>query len=140
MKQLNEREIHQHVRILGWLYMISSAFLVLFGIAALMFMAGIGAASGDPEAFRILSVVGLVAGALMIVLGMPGIVAGYGLLRRKAWARILAMIVGFLSLANFPVGSAIGLYTFFVLMQESATDYFATPDLKPMVPSTPATV
>ena len=62
-----------------------------------------------------------------MVLGIQGMVAGYGLLRRKAWGRILAMVVGFLGflgLVNFPLGTAIGIYTFWVLLQDSAADYF----------------
>ena len=47
----------------------------------------------------------------MALLGLPGLLAGYGLLTRKPWARILAIVVGILSLLNFPVGTAIGLYT-----------------------------
>jgi hypothetical protein len=61
-----------------------------------------------------------------MVLGIPGMVAGYGLLRRKAWGNILAMVVGFLGLVNFPLGTAIGIYTFWVLLQDSAADYFTS--------------
>jgi hypothetical protein len=58
----------------------------------------------------------------LVVLGIPGMVAGYGLLRRKAWGRILAMVVGFLGLVNVPLGTAIGIYTFWLLLQDSAAD------------------
>jgi hypothetical protein len=53
-------------------------------------------------------------------------VAGYGLLRRRAWGRILALVVGFLGLVDFPLGTAIGIYTFWVLLQDSAADYFTS--------------
>jgi hypothetical protein len=33
-------------------------------------------------------------------------------------------VVGVLNLINFPIGTLIGLYTLWVLMQESASDYF----------------
>jgi hypothetical protein len=61
----------------------------------------------------------------MVLLGFPGLLAGYGLLKRKPWARYLALILGVLELVNFPVGTAIGVYTLLILLQESATDYFA---------------
>jgi len=41
---------------------------------------GIGAATGDAEATTVLGIVGTTVGALLVVLGIPGIVAGYGLL------------------------------------------------------------
>jgi hypothetical protein len=63
----------------------------------------------------------------MAALGLPGLLAGYGLLTRKPWARVLAIVVGILNLVNFPVGTAIGLYTLWVLTQPTATEYFAAP-------------
>jgi hypothetical protein len=125
--QLNEREFHQHVTLLGWLHILGNAILLVLGACTFTLLAGIGVASGDPVAARILSVVGLACGSLLVVLAIPGIVAGYGLLRRQSWARILAMVVGFLGLINFPVGTAIGLYTFWVLLQEKAAEYFISP-------------
>jgi hypothetical protein len=35
------------------------------------------------------------------------------------------MVVGFLGLVNFPIGTAIGIYTFWVLLQGEAADYFS---------------
>jgi hypothetical protein len=61
----------------------------------------------------------------MAALGIPGLLAGYGLLTRKPWARVLAIVVGILGLLNFPVGTAIGIYTLWVLMQPAASEYFA---------------
>jgi hypothetical protein len=61
------------------------------------------------------------------VLAIPGLVAGYGLLARKAWGRVLAIVVGILGLINFPVGTAIGIYAILVLLQEGANGYFMSP-------------
>jgi hypothetical protein len=89
-------------------------------------LTGIGVATGEAEAMTVLGVVGTAVG-LLTVLAIPGLLAGYGLLSRKPWARILALVVGILGLVNFPIGTAIGLYTFWVLTQETATEYFAAP-------------
>jgi hypothetical protein len=62
-----------------------------------------------------------------VTLAIPGLVAGYGLLTWKSWGRILAIVVGILSLINFPLGTAVGIYTLWVLFQEEATDYFTFP-------------
>jgi len=64
---------------------------------------------------------------LMAALGLPGLLAGYGLLTRKAWARVLAIVVGILSLLNFPIDAAIGIYTLWVLTQPVAAEYYAAP-------------
>jgi hypothetical protein len=60
----------------------------------------------------------------LAALSAPGIAAGIGLLKRKSWGRFLAMVVGVLGLLNFPVGTLIGVYMLWVLMQDSAAEYF----------------
>jgi hypothetical protein len=124
MNFLNEHQLKLHVTILGWLYIVGNAIFLLMGAFIFMLLAGIGVASGDSQAMAILSIVGTVVGVLLAVLAIPGLVAGYGLLARKAWGRVLAIVVGILGLINFPVGTAIGIYAILVLLQEGATDYF----------------
>jgi len=55
-------------------------------------------------------------GILILVKAAAGFLAGYGLLQREAWARILVLILGFLSLFNVPFGTALGVYTLWVLL------------------------
>ncbi len=125
MNALNERDMQQHVTILGWLHIAANAIFLLLGLLGLLFFAGIGVVSGDPTALGVLSIFGLVAAVFCGLLALPGILAGYGLLKRQKWGQILGIVVGLLSLVNFPIGTAIGLYTLFVLLQEAATSYFA---------------
>jgi hypothetical protein len=124
MNFLNEHQLKLHVTILGWLYIVGNAIFLLMGAFIFMLLAGIGVASGDSQAMAILSIVGTVVGVLLALLAIPGLVAGYGLLARKAWGRVLAIVVGILGLINFPIGTAIGIYAILVLLQEGATDYF----------------
>lgn len=125
---MNERtmaEIEQHVRILGWLNIGLSLFSLAVGVFVVVIVAGAGALAGDPDALVITSLVALFIGGLMLVLSLPGLLAGYGLLKRKQWGRIVALIIGILNLMNFPFGTAIGAYSLWVLLPQEATDYFA---------------
>lgn len=124
LSSLDQQQIGQHVTILGWLFIIGHAFFLLIGIFVFLLLPAIGVVSGDTQATAILGVVGTAVGVLLGVLAAPGIVAGFGLLARKAWGRYLAIVVGVLNLINFPIGTLIGLYTLWVLMQERASDYF----------------
>jgi hypothetical protein len=124
MDQLSVKDLETHVPILGWLFIIGNAVFLAIGIFVLILLGGIGMFSGDPQAARILVFIGFLVSILFVVIGLPGIIAGIALLARKAWGRVLAMVVGLLGLVNFPVGTAIGVYAFFVLLQESAKDYF----------------
>src|SRR5436190_8953224 len=89
-------------------------------------LAGIGIASRDTQAVTVLSTVGTSVGALLLLLAIPGIVAGIGLLMHKSWGRILAIVMGILNVINFPIGTVIGAYTLWVLFQNAASEYFAT--------------
>jgi hypothetical protein len=120
------RQIEQHVPILGWLYILTSAFFLLIGLLLFVFLSGIGwfAAADDPSAPAILTIIGIFIGGIMALLGVPGILAGWGLLKRKNWGRILALFVGIINIFNVPIGTALGIYTLFVLLQPDASDYF----------------
>jgi hypothetical protein len=119
--------MQQHVLILGWLYLIGHAVFLAIGGFVFVLLTGIGVATGDSQAMTVLGVVGTAVGVLLAVLAIPGLLAGYGLLAHKPWARVLAIVVGILNLVNFPIGTAMGIYTFWVLTQETATEYFTTP-------------
>ncbi|PYX36978.1 MAG: hypothetical protein DMG75_08590 [Acidobacteria bacterium] len=55
-----------------------------------------------------------------------GFVAGWGLLERQTWARILCLVLGFISLFNIPLGTALGIYTLWVLLPaDSEREYQA---------------
>jgi hypothetical protein len=125
MRKMNQRQLQLHVPVVGWLLIVGHAIFLLVGVFVFVLLSGIGVATGDREAMTILTTVGTAVGLLLIVLGIPGLVAGAGLLARKSWARILAIVVGILALVNFPIGTAMGVYILFVLMQDAATEYFA---------------
>jgi hypothetical protein len=128
MNQLSEKELHMHVPIAGWLNIVANGIFLLLGIGGFVFFAGLGvfaaADSGDAVALPILGLVGTVGLVFFAALALPGLLAGYGLLKRKKWGQILGIVVGILSLFNIPVGTALGAYPLFILFQDSANDYF----------------
>ena len=128
MNQLSEKELHMHVSIVGWLQIVANSIFLLLGMCGFVFFVGLGvfaaADSGDAIAMPILGLTGTIGLLFFAALAVPGLLAGYGLLKRKKWGQILGIVVGILSLLNFPIGTAIGAYTLFVLFQDSATGYF----------------
>jgi hypothetical protein len=127
MNQAGRQDVEQHVPILGWLLIVSHAIFLVVGVFVFVLLTGIGAFSGDQQAFAILTIVAICVAALMAVLALPGILAGYGLLQRKSWGRVLALIVAVLNIFNFPIGTMIAGYALWVLLQPAATTYFAPP-------------
>ncbi len=124
MNQLTQHDMHQHVTILGWLYIIGHVFFIIIGGFVFVLLMGIGVFARDLEAPAILSIIGTWTAVLLTVLALPGLIAGVGLLKRQMWGRVLAIIVAFFGLINFPIGTAIGIYALFVLLQNAAADYF----------------
>jgi phage shock protein PspC (stress-responsive transcriptional regulator) len=56
--------------------------------------------------------------------GVLGVAAGIGLLKRAAWARALALFLAFLSLFELPFGTALAIYTIWVLLSPNADQQY----------------
>jgi hypothetical protein len=57
------------------------------------------------------------------------LIAGYGLLNRRPWGRIVAIIAAILALLKFPIGTALGIYTLWVMAPgASGLEYDAIAD------------
>jgi hypothetical protein len=56
----------------------------------------------------------LVAGATIFTAALA-LIAGYGLLQRRPWGRVVAIIAAILALIKIPFGTALGIYTLWVL-------------------------
>src|ERR1039458_7463572 len=63
-------------------------------------------------------------GWLLLARGVLGVIAGWGLLDRQPWARILAIVLAVFTLFHLILGAALGIYTLWVLLPgESERDY-----------------
>ena len=107
--------MEQHVKILGILHLVFSAIGILVAVLIFFGAVGGGLLSGDAAGALIASSVGLVVALIVLVFVLPGLIAGYGLLKYKSWARILAIVLGALNILNFPFGTALGAYTIWAL-------------------------
>ena len=76
----------------------------------------------DPEAAPILAFVGFAGAGFLILLSLPGFLAGYGLLNRRRWGRFLGIVVAVIDLFEIPVGTAVGIYGLWVLTGDEAGD------------------
>jgi hypothetical protein len=104
-----------HVKVLGVLYIALSGMLLL---AALVLFFAVGAATGivgisadAPDAAIALPIIGLAGTTLVVfllVLALPGLITGIGLLKLQPWARIVGIVLGVLHLINIPIGTVIG--------------------------------
>lgn len=116
--------VQSHVRLLGILWMAYSAFDIV-GAAAVYVTANIILAHSGGSVFLrpLLSALAI----LLLAKAALGFIAGWGLSQREKWARVLALVLGFVSLfTNIPIGTALGVYTIWALMPaESEREYDA---------------
>jgi hypothetical protein len=47
------------------------------------------------------------------------------LLQKQQWARMIALVAGFIALLNIPLGTALGIYTIWVLMSSNAEEEYS---------------
>ena len=123
--------MHTHVKVLGVLFIAFSALGVLFALL-MMTVFGVAAGSvgvsGDPDAVTALPIIGLVGTGVVIfllVLSIPGLVVGWGLLKLKPWARIVGIVLCAINLINFPIGTAMGAYGLWVLLNGETERLFS---------------
>ena len=117
--QPRKPRVHDHVQLLGLGWIVYGAVrLVLFvtGMAALEAMRQSGVFSDVPPFVAQLMGPLLPMMALLLVgSAAAAIAAGYGLLTRRSWARVLTIVVAILSLIKLPIGTALGAYSLWVL-------------------------
>jgi uncharacterized membrane protein (DUF2068 family) len=73
------------------------------------------------------AIVGMAGGFVTLFFGGLAalqLVAGWGLLGRKSWARVLTIVLGVISLIRFPFGTALGVYTLWVLLSKDGAAEF----------------
>jgi hypothetical protein len=56
------------------------------------------------------------AWAVLVVRSCLALVAGWGLLERTEWGRVVAIVAAVFSLLKFPFGTALGIWTLVVLL------------------------
>lgn len=119
--------VQRHVHLLAILWLAFSAFNTLGGLFLLILgnvlfphlheMKDVPA--DVPAGF--LTALFSTLGIIILAKAAFGFAAGWGLLQRDPWARTLALILAFISLfLNIPLGTAMGVYTMWVLLPSSS--------------------
>lgn len=55
-----------------------------------------------------------------VIFGLAAIIGGWGLYHRKNWGRMTVLVIGVLALFRIPFGTAVGIYTLWVLLKPEA--------------------
>jgi len=113
-----------HVRILGWLHLVFGAF-GLFGALVVFGGSMVGALfSGSISGMIGAGIGGTFAAAFLALLSVPSLIAGYGLLKLRSWARTLTIVLAIFELIRFPLGTILGIYSLWVLLSSEGAAQF----------------
>ena len=131
-----EGRVRRNLRTLATLWMINGILrlaevcgMMIFGTMFFPFMRGWGRGMVWPFGGRWGMDIPFLGGlfSVGIFLGLFGVlhlVLAWGLFERAPWARMLGLVIGFLALLRFPLGTALGIYTLWVLLpEESGREY-----------------
>jgi hypothetical protein len=121
--------VQRHVQTLAILWLVYSIFAILAWFVAIPFLGFIFSHGGHgfhqdlPFPMAMHWFVPMITIVVYIRSGL-GLLVGIGLLRRERWARPLALVVGILMLLKIPFGTALGIYTLWVLApMQSGQEY-----------------
>lgn len=119
--------VRRHIHRLATLWLVQGVLrllLVLWLLVAggIIFPSVFGAGRPWPWAFLRGWWADFIPGASLVlgVFCLAHFVLAWGLYERQPWARYLGLLLGFLGLVRFPFGTALGIYTIWVLLAESS--------------------
>ena len=123
--------MRKHIELLGILHVIYHSLGLVIALALLTFFGGRFIIScgdtylrGMSAAITIYRFVAIGILFAVLLLSITGIIGGIGLLKMRPWGRILALIMGFVSLVRIPFGTALGIYTIWALMNDRTIELF----------------
>lgn len=109
--------MEKHINIVAALQIGLSMFCLLFVILIFTVLNLVSGFVNEPEGSMVLSIIANVIAIVFTIISIPGIVAGLGLYKRKEWARLLTLVLSVVEFFNFPLGTAIGIYSIWALVQ-----------------------
>jgi len=113
-----ENKMEKHLTIVAALQVGFSLLGILAAIIVYTVLHSVMHITDDPEVERVLPIVARWVSLFLLIISIPGLIGGIGLFMKKSWARILVLIISVLDLLNIPIGTAVAVYTIWVLVQD----------------------
>lgn len=123
--------MEKHIKLVAVLNIVYRSILIVGSIVLFILAAVFGRImdfvqrSGDlradeipREILDIVPVILVVIAAIIIVISIIAIIGSIGLMRKQEWGRITLLVVSVFNLMHVPLGTALGIYTLWVILND----------------------
>jgi hypothetical protein len=122
---MEDSKMKKHVTVVGAIHIGFGILGLLIAMGAFMvFTFLIGLVDNEEVPTMIFSCLRIIAPLLIGFMSILGLVGGIGLLSFQSWARYLVIVVAALGCLNIPIGTLIGVYSLWVLLQDDTVKLF----------------
>jgi hypothetical protein len=108
---MKENTYKTHQKILGAMIIAYSIMNIFGAVAVLAAFNFLYAFVDEPDLMPFFAFLGKLVGISLLVVSVPAIIGGIGLLKEKEWAKNITLIAGIIYLIFIPIGTVIGIYS-----------------------------
>lgn len=125
VRAIAQSRLQHHLQTLGILWMAIGGLFLIPAVGLMIFGRGAHFVIHDQEPWPgLLPLILYVVGGTMVILAAGGVCVGLGLMQHRPWARTTAIILAVLALFHPPAGTALGIYTLWVLLADEHGDEY----------------
>jgi hypothetical protein len=131
----------EHNKTLGICHLAYGGLMILFMLAMFIFMgamiSAIPSRPGAPDPEMPAAIFGIFFAFMLIyslIFFVPSLIAGYAMLKRKTWARTASIVAAVTEVISFPLGTAVGVYSFWFMFSEVGKSLYDPMGARPQQP------
>lgn len=114
---MKENNYRTHQKILGAVVIAYSAMNIFGGLSIIAAMSFVHTFLDEPDLVDLVLLFSRMIGYALLIVSIPALVAGVGLLKEQDWAKPFSLVIGIIYLLFFPVGTMIGIYSIWLSTQ-----------------------
>ena len=117
----------EHNKFLGISHLVHGTLMCLMTLFILGLFIGVLSTGPGAPPVALTVFLSIFMGGIYGLMTVPSFVAGYGLLKRRRWARTASIVGAVTAAMNFPIGTAVCTYTFWFLFSEPGKSLYDRP-------------
>ena len=122
---MENSKMKKHVTVVGVLQLVFGVIGVIGAITVnIVFNFADNFVEGDEVATMVLSGLKIILPLFLAFFSVVKIIGGIGLLNYKNWARYVVIVLAAMSCLNIPLGTLIGVYSLWALLQDETIALF----------------